>query len=402
MNGTLSQAGGTIVLKPGRDASVLRRHPWIFSGAVAEVKGTPVNGGTVDVLSADGSWLAAGAYSDHSQIRVRIWSFTEGEKIDHEFFRNRLEMAMGSRADMLASGELDACRLVNAESDGLPGLVVDRYDGFLVCQFLSSGAEFWKPDIVSHLAEAAHVRGIYERSDADTRVMEGLASATGLLTGEDPPGLVEIHEHGLRFLVDIRKGHKTGFYLDQRDNRLLAREFSGDAEVLNCFSYTGGFGLAAIRGGALQTTNVESSPDAVALGLENAALNGMDSQFLCLEDDVFRVLRAMRDADRKFDLVILDPPKFAGSARQVQGASRGYKDINLLAFKLLNPGGTLFTFSCSGHIPPDLFRKIVADAALDAGRDARIIRHLGQSRDHPIALPFPEGHYLKGLIVKVW
>jgi 23S rRNA (cytosine1962-C5)-methyltransferase len=391
-----------VILKPGRDESLKRHHPWIFSGAVAEVKGNPDNGQTIDILAADGSWLAAGAYSPHSQIRMRVWSFTQGETIDPDFFKSRIEHAIASRSHLLQGKDLTACRLVNAESDSLAGLVVDRYNDFLVCQFLSSGAEFFKDEIVRHLADLTQAKGIYERSDADTRTMEGLEPRAGTLWGEDPPGLIEIKEHGLRFLVDIRRGHKTGFYLDQRENRRAIADFSMGAEVLNCFSYTGGFALAAIKGGAVQVTNVESSPEALSLGLKNAEINGMDRQFLTLEDDVFHVLRGLRDADRKFDLIILDPPKFASSAKQVPRASRGYKDINLLAFKLLKPGGTLFTFSCSGHVSPDLFGKIVADAALDAGRDARIIRYLGQASDHPVSLAFPEGHYLKGLIVKVW
>jgi len=380
---------------------VNRRHPWIFSGAIKEVKGNPAAGRTVDILDAGGTWIASGAYSPHSQIRVRIWSFLQDEAIGPEFFRERLEQAISLRKDLLEGKETTACRLVNAESDGLPGLITDRYGDFVVCQFLSAGAEFFKGEIVNSLAGITRARGIYERSDTDSRTLEGLEPRSGTILGEEPPELIEINEHGLHFLVDIRKGHKTGFYLDQRENRLAVAGFSRDAEVLNCFSYTGGFALAAIKGGAARVTNVESSPEALAIGLRNAEINNMDQKFLCLEDDVFMVLRGMRDADRKFDLIILDPPKFAASAKQVPRASRGYKDINLLAFKLLKPGGTLFTFSCSGHVPPDLFQKIVADAALDAGREARIIRYLSQSSDHPVALVFPEGHYLKGLIIRV-
>jgi 23S rRNA (cytosine1962-C5)-methyltransferase len=393
---------GSVTLKPGREASLLRRHPWVFSGAVAEVKGDPGNGETVRVLGPDGSMLATGAYSPQSQIRVRVWSFDPAEVIDRAFFQKRLKRALSARAQLLEAGQTTACRLVNAESDGLPGLIVDRYHDFLVCQLLSSGAEHWRDEIVACLDEIAQPKGMYERSDSDTRVMEGLEPRSGQLLGEEPPEYVEITEHGIRFLVDIRYGHKTGFYLDQRENRLAISEFSRGAEVLNCFSYTGGFGLAALKGVAIGVTNVEASPDALSLGLRNAELNGMDTRFFAIQDDVFQVLRAMRDADRRFDLIILDPPKFAASAKQVPGASRGYKDINLLAFKLLKPGGTLFTFSCSGHIMPDLFQKIVADAALDAGREAQIVRHLGQAADHPVALSFPEGLYLKGFIVKVW
>ncbi len=404
MNGTqqYTDTHGTVILKPGREESVQRCHPWIFSGAIAEVKGNPDNGQTIDVIASNGTWLAAGAYSPHSQIRVRIWSFTKDETIDPEFFHKRLDRALAARIKLLEGQDLAACRLVYAESDGLPGLIVDRYHAFLVCQFLSSGAEYWKAEIVGHLAGLPDVEGIFERSDTDSRAKEGLEMRSGPLKGKIPPELTEIREHGIRYLIDIHRGHKTGFYLDQRENRAAVAEFSGGAEVLNCFSYTGSFGLAAIKGGAASVTNIESSPDALAIGLKNAGLNGMDRVFLTLEDDVFRVLRDLRDADKKFDLIILDPPKFASSVRQVAGASRGYKDINLLAFKLLKPGGTLFTFSCSGHVSPELFQKIVADAALDARRDARIIRYLSQSSDHPVLLSFPESHYLKGLICKVW
>lgn len=397
-----SETTGTVILKPGRDESLKRRHPWVFSGAIAEVKGFPENGQAVDVTASDGTWLAKGAWSPHSQIRVRTWSFLPGEAIDPGFFQARLDRAIHGRDALLAGGELNACRYVHAESDGLPGLIVDRYADYLVCQFLSSGAEYWKDEIVGHLASIPGVKGIFERSDADTRTMEGLEPRTGALWGEAPPELIEISEHGLRFLVDIRHGHKTGFYLDQRENRQAVAEFSMGAEVLNCFSYTGGFGLWAIKAGAAQVTNIETSPEALAMGMKNAELNGMDANFLTLEEDVFRVLRGQRDAGRQFDLIILDPPKFAASAKQVPGASRGYKDINLLAIKLLKPGGTLFTFSCSGHITPELFQKIVADAALDARRDGQIVRYLSQASDHPVALPFPESHYLKGLIVRVW
>jgi len=391
---------GTIILKPSRDESLQRHHPWVFSGAVSEVKGNPSPGQTVNVCASDGTWIATGAYSPHSQISVRIWSFTQGETITEMFFRKKLENAIAARSPLLEGEDLTACRLVNAESDGLPGLVVDRYNDFLVCQFLSSGAAFFKEEIVRQLADITRVKGIFDRSDTDTRTLEGLETSVGTIWGEDPPELIEIKEHGMRFQVDVRRGHKTGFYLDQCENRTAVQEFSKGADVLNCFSYTGAFGIAALKGGALQVTNIESSPDAVALGLTNAGLNGMDQKFLTIEDDVFVVLRGLRDADKKFDLIILDPPKFAASAKQVAGASRGYKDINLLAFKLLKPGGTLFTFSCSGHITVELFGKIVADAALDAKREAQIIRRLGQSSDHPVRLAFPEGSYLKGLICR--
>lgn len=391
-----------VVLKPGREESLQRRHPWVFSGAVQNVRGNPVSGETVDVCSSRGQWLAAGAWSPSSQIRVRIWSFTRGEEIGDGFFRDRLERSLHARSKLLSRSDLSACRLVNAESDGLPGLIVDSYGDFLVCQFLSAGAESSRDVIVKHLEELIGPSGIYERSDTESRTKEGLPVHCGLISGKEPPDLVEISEHGARFLVDVRKGHKTGFYLDQRENRLAVREFSRGAEVLNCFSYSGAFGISALLGGAREVTNVDSSGEALKLAGKNALLNGLTPDaFKLMDTDVFRCLRDLRDKGRTYDLVILDPPKFAASAGQVAAASRGYKDINLLAFKILNPGGMLFTFSCSGHIGPALFQKIVADAALDAGRDAGIIRYLGQASDHPVALPFPEGQYLKGIICTI-
>jgi 23S rRNA (cytosine1962-C5)-methyltransferase len=403
-NTPLSASGRpSVVLKQGREESLTRRHPWVFSGAVAGVRGEPAPGSTVDVLSSNRVWLATGAYSPRSQIRIRVWSFDEGETVDGAFIARKLEQALARRTGLLESGSLTACRLVNAESDGLAGLIVDRYGDFLVCQFLSAGAERWKGDIVQSLADKAGVRGIYERSDTDTRAKEGLEERCGLLWGEEPPELVEISEHGVRFLVDVRRGHKTGFYLDQRENRIALEGFSQGASVLNCFSYTGAFGVRALHAGAATVLNVDTSQEALELGARNAALNGAQAgAFQCRAGDVFSTLRTLRDQGRSFDLIVLDPPKFAASASQIMAASRGYKDINLLAFKLLKPSGTLFTFSCSGHIGPELFRKIVADAAQDARRTATVVRHLAQGADHPVSLAFPEGLYLKGLICRAW
>jgi 23S rRNA (cytosine1962-C5)-methyltransferase len=297
---------------------------------------------------------------------------------------------------------LSALRLVNAESDGLPGVIVDRYGEYLVCQFLSVGAEYWRREIVTLLADLMPFAGIYERSDVDVREKEGLPLATGVLAGSPPPDLIEIDEYGVRFAVDVRSGHKTGFYLDQRDNRALVAEYAEGREVLNGFAYTGAFGVWALRGGAVKVTNVESSAAALDLARRNVELNGFDAERVeNVAGDVFHVLRQYRDARRQFDLIVLDPPKFADSRSQIEKASRGYKDINLLAFKLLRPGGLLFTFSCSGLVTPDLFQKIVAGAALDSGRDVQIVRRMTQAPDHPVALNFPEGEYLKGLVCRV-
>lgn len=391
-----------VILKSGREKILRRRHPWIFSGAIEAVSGSPAAGATVEILSSQGERLGRGAFSPQSQIRVRIWSFEPDEEISPAFFRHRILQALQAREFLFSGTGTTAYRLINAESDGLPGLIVDRYGPFLVCQFLSSGIEHWKAVIVKELSSLSGTEGAYERSDADVRVKEGLKASVGVLQGAEPPDLVEIQEANVRFLVDIRRGQKTGFYLDQRENRIMAAKFSAGAEVLNGFSYTGGFGIWALKGGARRVTNVDSSENALALGRKSVLLNGMDPGWV--EDvtgDVFKVLRSFRDRSRQFDLVVLDPPKFAESIDQVEKAARAYKDINLLAFKLLRPGGFLFTFSCSGHVGRDLFQKIVADAALDAGRDAAILHHLGQAPDHPVGLAFPEGAYLKGLVCRV-
>lgn len=394
-----------VLLKPGRERSLLRRHPWVFSGAIQSVQGEPQPGETVAVFDSGRQFLGWGAYSPRSQISVRMWSWDEAEEVSSELLLRRLRRAVATRSVPGLSTSrptTTACRLVNAESDGLPGLVVDRYGDYAVCQFLSAGSEFWKPVIVAALAsgELPGLRGGYERSDVDVREKEGLPPITGPLFGEPPPELIEIEEHGALFLVDVRAGHKTGFYLDQRENRRLVGELAAGREVLNAFAYTGGFAVTALKGGAAHCTNVDSSSPALDLARANLALNGLlDSACSNVEADVFGYLRQCRDAGRDYDLIILDPPKFAHSAGQVEKASRAYKDINLLALKLLRPGGVLATFSCSGAVSADLFQKIVQGAALDAGREARITGRLTQAADHPVALTFPEAEYLKGLVL---
>ncbi len=391
-----------IKLKPKRDKSLRRHHPWVFSGAIAHVRGAVKLGDTVDLLTADGTWLARGAYSPHSQISVRVWTFDSAQQIGPAFFNQRLGDALAARQPLLTATENPACRLVHAEADGLPGLVVDRYGDFLVCQFLAAGVEAWRRDIVAQLAELVPCTGIYERSDVDVRAKEGLPPRHGCLHGREPPDLVEIQEGPLRFLVDLRHGHKTGFYLDQRENRQHLAAYVAGAEVLNCFAYTGGFGIAALWHGARSVINVDTSSEALALAARHVVLNGLDAGRVAQrEADVFRLLREYREAQLRFDLIVLDPPKFAASAGQVERACRGYKDINWLALQLLRPGGVLLTFSCSGHISEELFQKIVAGAALDAGCEVQIIRRLAQAADHPVALHFPEGFYLKGLVCRV-
>lgn len=391
-----------IVLKTGREQSLRRHHPWVFSGAVRRVEDAPRPGETVPILTAEGQWLATGAYSPNSQISARVWSFDPKQEVTTEFVAERLRRAMELRSPLTKSDEVAAYRLVYSESDGLPGIIVDRYADFLVCQFLTAGAEFWKRRIVEILRQLVPCQGIYERSDAAVRELEGLEPAAGVLTGEEPPDLLEVREGPARFWVDVKHGQKTGFYLDQRDNRMLLAECTEGADVLNCFAYTGAFGVWALLGGAARVVNLDSSQSALQLAEKNAALNGFgEPQVSSLEDDVFRALRKFRDARISFDQIVLDPPKFAQAQSQLAGACRGYKDINLLALKLLRPGGMLFTFSCSGLVTPDLFQKIVAGAALDSGRHVQIVQWLSQSLDHPVALNFPEAHYLKGLAVRV-
>lgn len=394
-----------VFLKPGRDKPVRQRHPWVFSGAIARIQGAPADGDIVEVRDAQGAFLARGTLNRHSQIVVRLLTWEADEAIDAGFWRRRLERAIAGRAPLAADPDTNAYRLVNAENDGLPGLVVDRYDCFLGVQFLTLGVDRQKELLVSLLTELLAPEGLFERSDVDVREKEGLAPVTGRLWGADPPPLVGIREHGLRFLVDMRGGHKTGFYLDQRENRQVFQQMLSimpGAEVLNAFAYTGAFGVYAAAAGAGRIVHIDSNAEALALAREHMALNGFvgrDDEFIV--GDVFAELRRFRAAGRRFDAIVLDPPKFVHSAGQLPRATRGYKDINWLAFQLLRPGGLLFTFSCSGLVTPDLFQKIVFGAAVDAGRDAQIIARLSHGPDHPILLSFPEGEYLKGLVCRV-
>lgn len=390
----------TLTLKPAREKSLLRRHPWVFSGAVERVEGQVASGETVDVLDAKGHFIARAAYSPSSQIRARVWSFDPSVQIDATFFRRRIQKALAHRAILNLAAVTDGIRLIHAESDQIPGLIVDRYGEILVFQSLTAGSEFWRETLANILLEETGASAIYERSDADVRELEGLPAHSGLLRGVLPnnESRVSISEFGLKFIVNIETGHKTGFYLDQRHNRQRIGQLAQGRDVLNCFCYTGGFTVHALAGGANSVLSIDSSADALALARENVALNQMPAEKAeWLEGDVFQALRKLRDQARSFDMIILDPPKFAATAAQAERAARGYKDINLLAFKLLRPGGILATFSCSGGIDADLFQKIVAGAALDAGADASIIEHFSQGGDHPVSLHFPEGAYLKGL-----
>lgn len=393
----------TITLKKKREKSVLRRHPWVFSGAIARCDGTPQSGDTVRVVSAGGDVLGYGAYSATSQITVRLWSWNADEPVSADWFRQRLQNAIAARQGMLDMRRATAYRVINAESDGLPGVVIDRYGDFLVGQFLSAGAECWKTALVEQIMALMPVKGFYERSDVDVRAKEGLPLVTGVLAGDAPPERIEIREGELRFLVDTRQGHKTGWYLDQRENRAALSECVENMEVLNCFAYTGAFGAYALKFGAAHVVNLDSSADALDLARQHVALNGFaPEQAEYAQADGFQQLRHYQSQGRRFDIIILDPPKFVNSRKHLERACRGYKDINLLAMRLLKPGGLLMTYSCSGLVSPELFQKIVADAALDAGRSGHLLRRLGQAADHPVALNFPEGAYLKGLLCRVY
>ena len=390
-----------LILKPGREKSLLRRHPWVFSGALAREEGGPQSGDTVAVRAADGKFLAWAAYSPASQIRARVWSWDEQQAIDADFLRARLRSAVEARERLISVETGNGLRLVHGESDGLPGVIADRYGDVVVLQLLSAGAERWRAEIAEAVRELTGCACVYERSDADVRELEGLPVRSGVLHGSLPEAGVEIREHGLRYGVNVAAGHKTGFYLDQRDNRKRIGELARDREVLNCFCYTGGFTLNALAGGAKSVLSVDSSADALAQAKDNLARNDLEAaRAEWQEADVFKYLRTLRDQGRSFDLVVLDPPKFAPTAAFAEKASRGYKDINLLALKLLRPGGLLATFSCSGGISAELFQKIVAGAALDAGAEASIVGHFAAAADHPVLLSFPEGDYLKGLLVR--
>jgi 23S rRNA (cytosine1962-C5)-methyltransferase len=374
----------------------------VFSGAVQRIEGEPADGDVVDVVAHDGEFLARGYLNRRSQIVVRLLTWDPDEAVDRGFWRRRLEAAIEARRVLPGLEDTDAYRLVHAESDGLPGLVVDRYGDYLVVQFLTLGVDRRKVELVTLLEELVQPRGILERSDVDVREKEGLGPVTGPLAGHAPPPLVVARESGHRFWVDLWAGQKTGFYLDQRENRRRVARYCAGREVLNAFAYTGAFAVYALAVGASHVTNVESSAEALELGRRNLALNRLDaSQVEDVAGDVFQVLRSYRDAGRSFDLIILDPPKFAYSQAQVRAACRGYKDINLLAMRLLRPGGVLCTFSCSGVVSADLFQKVVFGAALDARRDVQVLERLAQGPDHPLLLTFPEGEYLKGLICRV-
>ena len=397
----------SVVLRAKRDWSLRNRHPWVFSGAIEREDEGIETGETVAVCDAKGATLGYGWHSPASQIRVRLLTFDAKTVPDEAFVKERVSRAVARRADFFADGRTNACRIIHAENDALPGVVADVYDGFVVCQFTSAGAERWKGVVADALmASVPGCRGVSERRDLKDRAKEGLPATDEfiVLRGDEPPELIEIFEGPCKFLVDVRRGHKTGFYLDQRDARAAVGALAKGRTVLNCFCYTGGFGLAAAVQGARHVTQVDISGDALTLARRNADLTFAGASSVpppvdYVEADVFQFLRSCRDAGKTFDMIVLDPPKFASSRAQVTKAARGYKDINLLAMKLLNPGGVLATFSCSGAMTEELFDKVLAEAAVDAGRDFQMIARTRQGADHPVLLSFPEGLYLKGAIL---
>ena len=404
MTNRQNRTGDAVILKSGRDKPVRQRHPWIFSGAIASLPAGVEDGEIVEVVDAAGAWLARGYLNRRSQIQVRLLTWEQGEEIDDAFWRRRLAAALEMRHALPALDGCTALRLVNAENDFVPGLTVDRYDDYLVVQAGTLAIDRRKELLAHLLLELTGCRGIVERSDMAVRKLEGLSPATGTLAGSPPPETIDIREDGLLFQVDLARGQKTGFYTDQRANRRRVAAYSSDRRVLNAFSYTGAFAVHALRAGATHVTNIDSSVDALSMAETNLRRNGFDPdrQAEGVAGDVFAILRDWNDEpDQRFDLVILDPPKFAQNQGAVDRALRGYKEINRLAMRLLRPGGILATFSCSGLVSADLFQKVVFGAAIDAGRSVQVLEWLRQSPDHPVAITFPEGEYLKGLIARV-
>ncbi len=392
-----------VFLKPFREKSVLKRHPWIFSGAIEKIQGSPSPGETVLILNYKNELLGLGSYSPKSQIAVRIWTYNPEERVGEEFFFKRIEKAFRLRKDLNIDDYTNAYRIVNSESDGLPGVIIDYYDNLLVCQFLSAGAEYWKKEIVSALKEIFPQSSIFERSDVLVRQKEGLELKKGILVGKNPPDRIKIREGDLFFWVDIKNGHKTGFYLDQRENRKETSVYFSDKKVLNCFSYTGGFGIVALKSEAKEVINIDCSAKILELAKENFILNSLNlDKTIFLKGNVFKLLRYFRDKGEEFDVIVLDPPKLIHSQSTFNRGLAGYKDINLLAIKLLKPGGILITFSCSGLLQPSMFQKVISDASIDAKREVKIVKRLSMPPDHVVDVNFPEGFYLKGFVCKVF
>jgi 23S rRNA (cytosine1962-C5)-methyltransferase len=386
-----------LYLKPGRERPVLNGHPWLFSGAIERIEGEEKEGGVADIFDSKKNWLARGLFNPKSQLRVRLLTWKK-ESIDQRFFSRRLSQALTFREHQLAASN-NAYRVINGEGDFLPGLIVDRYADFLVCQFFTAGMELFKEDIIAALSELTSPTGIFERSEGRVREEEGIEPSIGVLAGEPPPDRISIEENGHKFLVDVRRGQKTGFFLDQRDNREFLSTLTRDCSVLNCFAYTGGFSVYAFAGGAKEVVTFDSSMPALEIAEKNLELNGLaNTPGELIKGDAFAYLK---ETDSKFDIIVLDPPSLAHKRSDIDAATGGYKFLNLHALRHLNPGGLLVTFSCSQHLSTDLFQKVVFGAAVDAGTKVSIIKRLGQPIDHPVSLHHPEGEYLKGLALRV-
>lgn len=391
-----------VILKKGKEKAALQRHPWIFSGAIEKVKGEPVNGEVVKVFAADKSFLAYGYYNNQSRVAVRLLEWEENATIDKDWYQEKLKRAIAARGHVLSNGGTNTCRLVFSEADYLPGLIVDKYADFLSLQILSAGIENVKADIIDILREELNPTGIFDKSDANARTHENLEVAQGLLWGENPPEFIEVKENGVRYHINIADGQKSGFYCDQRDNREILAAYAKDKEVLDCFCYSGGFTLNSLKKGAKHITSVDSSALAIETLKHNLGLNGFtEDQQTSIQSDVNKQLRAFKEEGRTFDVIILDPPKYAPSRSALDRAARAYKDLNRLGMLLLNPGGILATYSCSGAVDLETFKQIIAWAALDAGKEVQIIKQFHQPEDHPVRISFPEGEYLKGLLVRV-
>lgn len=391
-----------VVLKKGKEKAVHQKHPWVFSGAIDKVKGSPVNGEVIKVLAADQSFLAYGYYNAQSRVAVRLLEWEEDNIIDTQWYRHRLKNAIASRAHVLGNTETNTCRLVFSEADYLPGLIVDKYADFLSLQILSAGMENIKADLIEILIAELNPLGIFDKSDASARTHENLELSQGLLWGENPPEFIEVKENGVRYHINIADGQKSGFYCDQRDNREILAAYTKDKEVLDCFCYSGGFTLNSLKHGAKHVTSVDSSALAIETLKHNLGLNGfMEHQQTSIQSDVNKQLRVFKEEGKTFDVIILDPPKYAPSRSALDRAARAYKDLNRLGMLLLKSGGILATYSCSGAVDLETFKQIIAWAALDAGREVQIIKQFHQPEDHPVRISFPEGEYLKGLLLRV-
>ncbi len=391
-----------VILKKGKEKAALQRHPWIFSGALDKVKGSPVNGEVVRVLAADKEFLAYGYFNEKSRVAVRMMEWDESKFIDRDWYAAKINAAIAARAHVLRNGDTNTCRLVFSEADFLPGLIVDQYADFLSLQILSAGIEQAKAEIIDILRDALQPKGIFDKSDATARGHEDLEVANGLLWGEHPPEFLEVKENGILYHINIAGGQKSGFYCDQRDNRQILAAYTTGKTVLDCFSYSGGFSLNSFAAGAAHVTSVDSSALALETLQQNIDLNGFDKgRSTVLQSDVNKQLRALKEEGRKFDVIVLDPPKYAPSRSALDRAARAYKDLNRHGMGLLESGGLLATFSCSGAVDIETFKQIIAWAALDAGKEVQIVKQFHQPEDHPVRISFPEGEYLKGLLLRV-